>query len=901
MRLGSRTGFHVASRLALAIQLGVAGLFTASGLLHAAEPVDAMQRQAERQNGLDFDIPAQALGSAVLAFAEQAGVQVLFDSQRLHGLQSSSLKGRYGAEDGLARLLGSAPVTYRFTSERQVTLSRVETEQGGALALAPTTISGNLEGRQRDWTYSAPRSVSVVSREQLDRNPPRHAAEMLEETSGVYSAVSQQDPGLSVNIRGIQDYGRVNMSVDGMRQNYQQSGHQQRNGTLYVDPELLSEVVVEKGATSTMGGAGVIGGIANFRTLDARDLIKPGQEIGGRVRATTGLGGRRNGTHFIGSSAFAIGTQAWDMLLAASERHLGDYDPGTKGGIGELRTGAWMDPSINDRVKHSKVAYSGSVMRSRLAKLGLNLPQDQRLQLSYLTTQVSYDDANMMNTEKKDQLWEKLGSSDVRSQNFGLDYSYAPDNPLIDFKAKLYYVDNRNDQSTLKRGINPGYSITYQTDTYGAQAQNTSTFALSELSTVKANYGLEFFYDKVRPDSSQPVPAGSAVSASPAASMTPEGDRALGSVFTRLDYDYDGWLNLNAGLRYDRYRLRGETGINTRTFVVGKTPQQVSMPVAYDIDDQQGRFSPTFGLSVKPGVEWLQLFASYGKGWRPPAVTETMITGRPHGGGSESMYPNPFLKPERSTTWEAGFNIFKENLWFDDDRLGVKVAYFDTQVDDFIYMAMGVQPPGYGMAGIGNSAYVNNLGGTRFKGVEYQLDYDNGHAYGQLNYTHMIGDNEFCMKTAWLGGVTQPVKNGTGRGAIVTGMRPDDAANNASQCKAAILGSAEQMPMDRGTLTVGARFFERKLDIGARARYSAGYSIAGSASGTVGQTGVYPADWKPYTVYDLYGSYRATDELTLRLAMENVTDRAYLVPLGDVLAFTLGRGRTVQGTVDYQF
>lgn len=901
MRVGSRTGVHAASRLALAIHLGVAGLLAGSGVLQAAEVVGAVAQGTQRQHGLDFDIPAQALGSAVLAFAEQAGVQVLFDSQRLHGLQSSSLKGRYSAEDGLARLLGSAPVTYRFTSERQVTLTRVETLQDGALALSPTTISGHLEGHPRDWTYTAPRSVSQVTREQLDRNPPRHAADMLEETSGVYSAVSQQDPGLSVNIRGIQDYGRVNMSVDGMRQNYQQSGHQQRNGTLYIDPELLSEVVVEKGATSTMGGAGVIGGVANFRTLDARDLLKPGQEIGGRIRVTSGLGGRRNGTHFIGSSAFAIGTQAWDMLLAASERHLGDYDPGTKGGIGELRTGAAKNPAVSERVKNSPVAYSGSVMRSRLAKLGLNLPEDQRLQLSYLSTQVGYDDANMMNVEKAGQLWEKLGSSDVRSQNFGLDYSYAPDNPLIDFKAKLYYVDNRNDQSTLQRGINPGYSITYQTDTYGAQAQNTSTFALSERSTVKANYGLEFFYDKVRPDSSQPVPKGSAVSASPAASMTPEGDRALGSLFTRLDYDYDGWLNLNAGLRYDRYRLRGETGINTRTFVIGKTPQQVSVPVAYDIDDQEGRFSPTFGLSVKPGVEWLQLFASYGKGWRPPAVTETMITGRPHGGGSESMYPNPFLKPERSTTWEAGFNIFKENLWFDDDRLGVKVAYFDTRVDDFIYMAMGVQPPGYGMAGIGNSAYVNDMSGTRFKGIEYQLDYDTGGAYGQLNYTRMIGDNDFCMKTAWLGGVTQPVKSGTGRRAVVTGMRPDDAANNATQCKAAILGSAEHMPMDRGTLTLGARFFDRRLDIGARARYSAGYSISDSANMTVSQSGVYPADWKPYTVYDLYGSYRATQELTLRLAMENVTDRAYLVPLGDVLAFTLGRGRTLQGTVEYQF
>ncbi|MFX6884251.1 hypothetical protein ABTH28_18640, partial [Acinetobacter baumannii] len=80
------------------------------------------------------------------------------------------------------------------------------------------------------------------------------------------------------------------------------------------------------------------------------------------------------------SAAFAIGTEVWDMLVAASERHLGDYDPGTKGSIGELRTGAWFNPEAGQRVKQSPVAYSGYVMRSRLAKLGVALPQEQRLQ-----------------------------------------------------------------------------------------------------------------------------------------------------------------------------------------------------------------------------------------------------------------------------------------------------------------------------------------------------------------------------------------------------------------------------------------------------------------------------------------------------------------------------------------
>ncbi|MFX7724229.1 TonB-dependent receptor, partial [Acinetobacter baumannii] len=81
--------------------------------------------------------------------------------------------------------------------------------------------------------------------------------------------------------------------------------------------------------------------------------------------------------------------------------------------------------------------------------------------------------------------------------------------------------------------------------------------------------------------------------------------------------------------------------------------RQTDMPLQYAVDREEGRFSPTFGLSVKPGVDWLQLFATYGKGWRPPAVTESLITGRPHGGGAENMYPNPFLSPERSKAWEV--------------------------------------------------------------------------------------------------------------------------------------------------------------------------------------------------------------------------------------------------------
>lgn len=867
------------------VALGVA--MALGSCVAAAEP--AGETALAQRQVVEFDIPAQPLDRAALAFAEQAGVQVFFDSARLQGFASTALKGRYSLDEGLRRLLGTAPVDYRFDDAQQVTLTRSARADEQALQLQSTTVQGQWLS-ERQETYLQPRSVAVIDREQIDRTPPHHAADLLEQSAGVYTAVSQQDPGLSVNIRGLQDYGRVNMNIDGMRQNYQQSGHQQRNGTMYIDPELLSGVVISKGASSGLGGAGVIGGVAEFRTVEASDFLRDGKEVGGRLRATSGLGGLGNGTHFIGSGVFAFGNDAWDVLLAGSERNLGNYEPGFNGRIGEIRTQAGTANDATERLKNSTVDYSASEMRSFLAKLGLNLDETQRVQMSYLRTEVSYDDANLMSVSG-DRLWEKLGSSEVTSQNLALDYSYDPENPLIDFKGKLYFVENRNEQDNLARGSSPAYQIEYRTSTVGLQLENTSTFALGQLSSLDFNYGAELFQDKVRPSSDQRTES-AAVSFPYVEGMTPSGKRGMASVFGELRLHYDDWLTASAGLRYDRYRLQGETGMTIRRFRPPATFTQEAL--TFDVDREQGRFSPTFGLAIKPGVDWLQFFASYGKGWRPPAVTETLIYGRPHGGGGEWMYPNPYLEPERSSAWEVGFNVFRQGLLQADDSLGIKVAYFDTRVDNFTYMAINRQVPGFGTGPtLGTVAHVNDLTSTRFRGVEYQANYDNGRFYADFTFTHMIGKNEYCSNNAYLGGAERfGIIPGVGIGSI-----PDDYANSLVSC-GGLMGSSEYMPMDRGSLVLGTRWLDRKLDVGTRIRYSEGYTESYAERNL---EAIYPADWASYVVYDFFAGYQATPQTRLSLSLENAFDRAYLVPLGDVYAFTLSRGRTLTGSVEYQF
>ena len=83
----------------------------------------------------------------------------------------------------------------------------------------------------------------------------------------------------SVNIRGLQDFGRVAVIVDGARQNFQRSGHGTQS-TFWIDPELLQQVDVIRGPVANTYGSGAIGGVVFFDTKDAEDFLQAGRDLG---------------------------------------------------------------------------------------------------------------------------------------------------------------------------------------------------------------------------------------------------------------------------------------------------------------------------------------------------------------------------------------------------------------------------------------------------------------------------------------------------------------------------------------------------------------------------------------------------------------------------------------------
>ena len=138
-----------------------------------------------------------------------------------------------------------------------------------------------------EWVYDAPYVVSVIGREEIKNTSVRSAADLFEQMPGVVIANNPQDTGISINVRGLQDMNRINVTVDGARQNFQKAGHNE-TGRVYIDPAFIRQVEVEKSATSNAGGAGALGGTVKFETIKASDILEPDKNYGVEGQLATG-------------------------------------------------------------------------------------------------------------------------------------------------------------------------------------------------------------------------------------------------------------------------------------------------------------------------------------------------------------------------------------------------------------------------------------------------------------------------------------------------------------------------------------------------------------------------------------------------------------------------------------
>ena len=155
---------------------------------------------------------------------------------------------------------------------------------------------------QQDAPYATPVPVSTATRSDIETFGQLNTGDVLRSMPGTFTRESPNNSGIAVNIRGLEGSGRVNMMVDGVRQNFRFTTHEAQ-GLLYIDTALLAGIDIERGAVATTGGAGALVGSANFRTLGIDDMIRPGNSSG-----------------FISSTAWGSNNQGFSEMIGGAVR-----------------------------------------------------------------------------------------------------------------------------------------------------------------------------------------------------------------------------------------------------------------------------------------------------------------------------------------------------------------------------------------------------------------------------------------------------------------------------------------------------------------------------------------------------------------------------------------------------
>ena len=415
---------------------------------------------------------------------------------------------------------------------------------------------------------------SAIGKEQLDQQfQADRTSEILRPIPGVTTQETARDTAQAVNIRGLQDFGRVNVLIEGARQNFQRSGHSS-NGVFYLEPEMLKSIDVTRGPTATIYGSGAIGGVVAFELLDADDILKPGEYAA--VRTRTRYASNGDGKLASGTGAVRLGN--FDILGQTNGRWTDNYETGDG----------------------REILDSGETNRSNYVKSRWRPAEGHQITGTVVDYRSEFTDrATDTSTTQRD--------STVENQQFTLGYTFArPDTPLADFSAKVYRNRTGLDQRRLDNLsiFEPaGSSRSFDIVTDGIDVFNTSRFDFGSVK-LALTYGGDAFEDKVT--TFDPVGGGD--------EFTPGGKRTVSGAFVQSHLTFFSTIDIIAALRYDQYELDGKSAQSEG--------ERVSPKITAGITPLKGI---TFFATYAEGYRAPAITESLVTGLHPPPATFTFL------------------------------------------------------------------------------------------------------------------------------------------------------------------------------------------------------------------------------------------------------------------------------------
>lgn len=364
-----------------------------------------------------------------------------------------------------------------------------------------------LVSRTGETAIQSLSSSSHVDQEQLERRMASTLNDVFFGTPGVTVQADARRVSSAVNIRGLQDFGRVAVIVDGARQDFQRSGHGTET-TFYLDPELVKSVDVVRGPVANTYGSGAIGGVVFFDTKDAGDFLRP------KENWATSVTGRyeSNGTGWTTSATGAYRfSPDFDVLGNVVYRDYDDYKDGDGNPVGS----------------------SAFDVLSGMLKSTIRPSENSELKLGWVGTNDGWSEISR---------GVPTYDVDLRQNTLTGQYHLTDDEQKwLDLHINTSFNGARLDQKAIATGATTSYDL----DTYGIDLWNTSRFDTGMLAH-ELTYGGDWLRDHV-------------VTTTPTGGsdlFTPSGKRQIWGAYVQDKVNYD-WLEIIGGLRYDNFELKG--------------------------------------------------------------------------------------------------------------------------------------------------------------------------------------------------------------------------------------------------------------------------------------------------------------------------------------------------------
>ena len=532
------------------------------------------------------------------------------------------------------------------------------------------------DGGAADIT-NTPAAVSTIDAENFKERFAGDTNNAIRSTPGAFTREQTEQPGIIVNIRGMQGMGRVNTMIDGVPQTFRNlSGH---GGTFdnmaFVDPNMLVGVDINRGVVAGNEGLGTLSGSANFRTFGIDDVLLPGKDYGGLTTIQLGTNGKTFSRTTVAGWKHPLDNEGSVSIMGAlSGSNFGNYRNGD--GI-EYPFDASQEP------------------RSGLFKFDFAPDSDHSLQLGGIW----FD--NAFSVESAGYDWQ------IGNKTYTAKYAYQPGDNIFDLKINAYAnitdinMSSANGVFAGRDGTNTGL---------GFDISNTSTLDINDATNIKFNYGAAINSDDFKGNDAR--------------GANPDGTLIKSGAFMDATLT-QGIFGLTTGLRYDAWNLHGIT-----EYIEPGTP---GCPAGHDglcngpaLTRDGGEWSPKLGVTITP-KDWLQFYATYAYSMRPPTAAEMFYPGGHNFDGTgDPINNNPNLVPERQKGLDIGVNLSGDDLFTSGDKGYAKIGYFRNRISNYITYAFDED---------GKAKWVNLPGTTKMQGVEFEGGYDMGRAFANLSLT----------------------------------------------------------------------------------------------------------------------------------------------------------------------